>query len=75
MADRIVLLTRGDEERAQEIIGAFADETGLEPREIEGGAEFAVSPDRHDVEIVAALNEIDAGWPEHLKLGDPSAGR
>jgi len=72
MADRIVLLSRGDETRAQEIIDSFAEQTGLEPTEIDGGAEFPLGPDDHDVDVVETLNEIDDSWPDHLELGDPA---
>jgi hypothetical protein len=71
MADRIVMLGRDDGSRSREIIEAFAQRTGLEAVEIDGGAEFAVSGEDHRVPVVQTLNEIDPGWAEHLALGDP----
>ena len=71
MAERIVLLARGDESRAREIIDDFAQRTGLEPRDVDGGVEFPLSGDDHQVPVVQTLTEIDPGWTDHLAIGDP----
>jgi hypothetical protein len=71
MADRIVLLTRGDGARAHEIIDSFAQRSGLEPHEVDGGVEFPLSGDDHEVPVVQTLTEIDPGWTDHLALGEP----
>jgi hypothetical protein len=71
MAERIVLLTRGEGPRAREIIDSFAQRSGLEPRDVDGGVEFPLSGDEHAVPVVQTLTEIDPGWTDHLALGDP----
>jgi hypothetical protein len=76
MADRIVLIPQGDDEaRAREIIDAFAEETGLRAEELsDGGVEFPLGPDDHEIEVVQTLNDIDSDWPEYLAVGDPEGG-
>lgn len=73
MAERIVLLARGDGERAQSLIREFAQRTGLEARPVEGGAEFPLSGEEHQVPVVQTLTEIDPAWTDHLAVGDPTA--
>lgn len=71
MADRVILLARGDEDRASEIIEAFGERTGLEAGEVDGGASFSLAGEEHEVEVVQTLDEIDPSWADHLALGDP----
>ena len=71
MAERIVLLSRGDGSRAREIIDSFAQRSGLEPQDVDGGVEFPLSGSDHEVPVVQTLTEIDPGWPDHLALGEP----
>lgn len=71
MADRIILLPRGDEASAQQIIDEFEQRTGLERNEIDGGTEFEIGPDDHGVQVVQTLTDIDPEWTDHLELGDP----
>ncbi|MFL5864361.1 MAG: hypothetical protein ACJ780_26920 [Solirubrobacteraceae bacterium] len=74
MADQIVLLARGDASRAQSIMESFAARTGLERRDVDGGAVFPLeSADDHRVEVVQTLTDIDAEWTQHLALGDPQS--
>lgn len=72
MADRVILLDQGDGPRASAIINAFAERTGLEPEEIEGGASFPIEGEEHEIDIVRTLDEIDPDWTDHLALGDPA---
>jgi hypothetical protein len=72
MADCVILLREGDEERASEIVQAFAERTGLEGEEVQGGTSFSLEGEEHEVEVVQTLNEIDPDWSEHLALGDPA---
>jgi hypothetical protein len=74
MADRIVLLSRGEGSRAQEILDAFAERTGLQPHEIPGGAEFPLEGKDHEIEVVQTLTGIDPSWTDHVALGSPEGG-
>ncbi len=73
MADRIILLIRGDETRAQRIIEAFGERTGLTGRSVSGGTEFALGADDHRIQVVQTLTDIDRTWSDHVALGDPDA--
>ena len=73
MADRIVLLTRGDQSRAGRIIASFAERTGLARQDVDGGASFPLKAGDHRVEVVQTLTDIDPEWTEHLALGDPQS--
>ena len=72
MADRLILRPTGDPTEAQRIIDAFAAETGLTPEPAaEGGVEFALGADDHEIKVVQTLTGIAGDWAEHLELGDP----
>jgi hypothetical protein len=73
VADQLILFTRGDLSRAQQIVRAFAERTGLTPSEVAGGVSFALGPDDHRIQVVQVLTDIDAGWSAHLSLGDPQS--
>lgn len=71
MADRVILLREGDGRRADEIIRAFAERTGLEPLQIDGGMSFPIKGAEHTTNVVQTLDEIALDWTEHVALGDP----
>ena len=58
MADRILLLRRGDAHRARAILDAFAERTGLTPHEIPGGIEFPLGPDDHREGHAASADHV-----------------
>jgi hypothetical protein len=73
MADRLILVPQGDPEAAQRIIDAFAEETGLTPEPAaEGGTEFALRGEDHEIKVVQTLTGIDPDWSQRVALGDPS---
>ena len=71
MANQVILPREGDERRADEIIRAFAERTGLEPQQIDGGTSFPIEGAEHATNVVQTLDEIDPDWTEHVALGDP----
>jgi hypothetical protein len=73
MADRLILLSRGDEQRSRQIIDAFQERTGLSAQQEDDRAVFELSPDDHRIEVVQTLTEIDPEWGQHVALGDPGA--
>jgi hypothetical protein len=73
MAERIVLMTRGDQRQAWAIIDAFAERTGLEARKSDRVAEFPLGPDDHHIQVVQTLTDIDPRWSDHVALGPPEA--
>ncbi|HEY3667479.1 MAG TPA: hypothetical protein VGL19_15840 [Polyangiaceae bacterium] len=73
MASQVILLREDDERRADEIIGAFAEQTGLEARQTDGGASFAIDGAAHAINVIQTLDEIDPDWTEHVALGDPES--
>jgi hypothetical protein len=73
MADRLILRPKGDPTEAQRIIDAFGTETGLQPQpSAEGGVEFPLGSEDHQIKVVQTLTAIAEDWPEHVELGDPS---
>jgi hypothetical protein len=73
MAGQVILLREGDPQHADEIIGAFAEQTGLQAREIDGGASFLIKGSEHAINVIQTLDEIDPDWTEHVALGDPES--
>jgi hypothetical protein len=72
MADTVTLLRRGDPDAAEQIIQAFAEQTGLSAREAEDGRVFEIEGSEHSIDIVQTLNGIDAAWEDHVALQMPS---
>jgi hypothetical protein len=73
MADRLIFLPQGDPEAARRIVDAFAEQTGLTPQpSAEGGTEFALGSEDHQIKVVQTLTGIDPDWSDHVALGDPS---
>lgn len=70
MADQIILLTRDDQ--AQAIVDAFAERTGLQPEPVDGGVAFPLADGDHAIPVTQTLTDIDAGWADHVALGDPA---
>ena len=73
IADQLILQSRGDGARAQEIIQAFGERTGLAAARDGERTVFELGPDDHSVPVVQTLTEIDPEWAEHVALGDPGA--
>ncbi len=64
----------GDPAEADRLMAAFADKTGLPYDQTDEGRVFEIdSPDQHQIDLVATLDEIDGGWPKHLALELPDA--
>ena len=73
MADRLILVPRGDAAEAQRIIDAFGERTGLAGAPAAGGGtEFPLGPEDHGIKVVETLTAIADDWPEHVALGDPA---
>lgn len=66
-------MSRGDGDRAQEIIRSFQERTGLAGERTDARAVFELGPEDHSVEVIRTLTEIDPEWSEHVALGDPGA--
>lgn len=74
MADRLILRPTGDPAEAQRIIDAFAEQTGLAPQPAsDGGTEFPLAGEDHEVKVVQTLTGIAGDWAQHVELGDPSS--
>jgi hypothetical protein len=58
--------------RAEKILAAFADETGLTPETTTDGVSFELRDEDHDVKVVQTLNDIDPHWSRFISLREPS---
>jgi hypothetical protein len=73
MAEELVFLTNGENERGEAILEAFAERTGLASQAITGGVRFELGEDDHQVKVVETLTDIDSHWSRHLTLGEPGS--
>jgi hypothetical protein len=71
MAATIILTRVGD--RADAIVGRFADETGLTPERRDEDWVFPVSGDEHEIKVVQTLTGIDEHWSDHVGFREPDA--
>jgi hypothetical protein len=71
MASELIFVMAGDG-RAEKILAAFADETGLTPETIGDGVRFELGREDHDVKVVQTLNDIDPDWSRFISLREPS---
>ena len=66
MPNTLVLTKHGP--RADAILDAFADRTGLPSRDGEAARIFSLEGAGHAVDPVAELAAIDAAWADHVEL-------
>jgi hypothetical protein len=71
MASTITFVAQ--DEQAERILDAFEQRTGLQAEEARDAARvYPLEGDDHRIEIIRTLDEIDAGWNEHLALESPA---
>lgn len=71
MASTITLIPQDDE--AERILAEFEERTGLQPEVADDDSRiYEIEGDEHRIEIVETLDDIDAGWTEHVALGSPA---
>jgi len=71
MADHVILRPLDGSSDAGRILDAFEDRTGLQAEPHGDGRLYQLHGPEHQTHIVQTLNEIDAGWTEHIGLGFP----
>ncbi len=71
MADVLILTSLDGSPRAEQILDAFEQRTGLRGEATSQGRLYDLSVVEHEVEVVQTLTAIDPAWTDRVGLQDP----